>query len=189
MYQSRNFLEFPVDEFSKIQQQLQERFKGFVDTVQNKTEIIEWSFANIGDLYTVVEQEFKSRDARVIRARLFNTAPNKFLDCHIDGVALDDRYWALNIPIFVPAERHTHSWYNYSGKLTKLANSTYTDYFVPEDKTKLTLIDELVLDKPNFVKVGTIHRVENFTPSPRLIMTIRYQCQDAGKFLTSFTNN
>lgn len=184
----RNFLEFPIADFWTVQQDLQKRFEGFLDRERNKTSLIEWSEGNIGLLYSIVEKEFSERDARVVRARLFNTPPGGFLDCHIDGRTVNDHYWALNVPVFAPVERHTHSWYNYTGKLISLNNSTYTDYFVPEDKTKLTLIEELVVDRPYFVKVGTIHRVDNPTPNPRLILTIRFHCHDMRQFLRTFTD-
>jgi hypothetical protein len=164
-----NYVLFPIDNFLEIQKELQHKFSGFIEGSILKTKIFEWSQENFGQLYDQVNKKLVVR-----RARLFLTPPHRILDYHIDGNRINENFWALNIPIDVPLADHWHEWYDYTGELTTMQDSVYTDYFVPADTTKLTISDRLLLTEPHLVKVGIMHRVVNNTDKNRLIVSIRF---------------
>ncbi len=140
------------------------------------TSTYDWTYENFGNFYTELNQLLSHFYIEVRRSRFFYTAPNSELTVHIDGTnKLGHNYWAINFPIDVPQTGHYQEWYEYKGEYQEYFNESYTDSTLLKTPEDVKLIDSLTLTRPYLVKVGIPHAVRNYSSSPRLILSIRFE--------------
>lgn len=105
-------------------------------------------------------------------ARTFGLFP------HIDSVTDDTEYpWALNIP--VSNWRQTYvNFYNLKKEATGITTMHGQDVYqypcTSFDKQDVELIETVCLDRPAFFNTREIHSPVNFSPNPRLIISVRF---------------
>lgn len=180
-----NYFPFTVDNFNTIQEELYSLYGHLTTTDQLQTNKIDWTRENFLSLYDKIEELFIGRDESVATARLFYTPPHAELETHVDGDFIAEKYWALNIPIWVDSENHYQEWFSYNGELYKDVNNVYASSIKPKNPEKLVSVDRLVLLNPHFVKVGIFHKVVNNSSQGRLVLSIRFNSKRLGKFIES----
>lgn len=105
-------------------------------------------------------------------ARTFGLFPHK------DSLSDDTEYaWALNIPI----ANWSRTYVNFYHLKNQIAGSTHMHgqnmYQYPcttFDKQDVELIETVCLDRPAFFNTREIHSPVNFSPNPRLIISVRF---------------
>jgi hypothetical protein len=182
------FYPFIIPNYDKMQACLASKYANEFESGKMGTKILPWSIINFLELYVFLEQKIRPLGASVFRSRLFYTPPGGHLDTHIDGKELTNDWWALNLPIDVPADNHWHEWYSYNGELKREWSPVYTDLISPANPELLFVADKLLLDKPHFVNVGQFHSVTNNSDRHRLVLTIRFNTNNIHHLMAQLTS-
>jgi len=146
--------------------------------IKKRAITVAWTKENFLDLYDEVSEIAKSMSTKILIAKFFITPAHSFLGVHVDSNYMSNKNWALNIPILTHPDNHYMTWYDYQGEFDHVTNE-YSRSLFPKNFEKLVPLDYLVLSSPHYVKIGIFHGIDNPTPTPRIVLTIR--------FINSFT--
>jgi hypothetical protein len=107
--------------------------------------------------------------------RFYLTPPFERLKPHIDGLTTNKSPIGLNFPI-LNYKISTMTWYD--SPEDNFIDGPYGFNGITASKvidlSKIKKIDSTIIDMPTFVRTDVIHSVENFNPTPRLILSIRW---------------
>jgi len=111
--------------------------------------------------------------------RVFVTAPRGHLQVHIDGDSRLAYPFSLNIPI-QGTENTTHTFWD-PGPLGKLnlrdvPLAHYLSACVPLNPRQISVLERIEILSPCFVKSDCLHSVENPKDSPRIMLSLRWDC-------------
>lgn len=170
---------FPI----QSEQLVRERFQNYVDIWvkaenPNTTLIITdeektWLDENLAPEVS----QILGKEVHVILGMVVVSPPNDTAVIHVDGNVIprvpDDPNWALNIPLH-NCEEGKMTWYGGDYKL-----------FSQESKEGLKWIGIIfnetpvpqamkVINEPTLIRIDVPHNVENYSDSPRLMLTVRF---------------
>lgn len=115
------------------------------------------------------------RKIPVRACRFYLTPPWGILKPHVDGLSQNRSPLGLNIPI-LGCENTRMIWYDCPEDNLEDGNYGFDNYTASKviDMSRLTKIEETVIDVPTFVRTDTVHGIINAKNSPRLILSIRF---------------
>ena len=159
--------------FPEIKNKLLDLHKDTLFPIKKQAVRLQWSRENFLDLYDEINEIAKEINSPVTIAKFFITPPYNNLGVHVDSTAINPKSWALNIPILSHEDNHYMFWYDYQGEYITVSDS-YNNSIKPKNVNQLTVLDKLVLTDPHYVKIGVFHSIENRTPTPRIVLTLRF---------------
>lgn len=160
--------------FPQIQNALLNLHKDKLFPIKKQAVNVIWSRENFLELHDELINIADDMHSTIIIAKFFITPPYSQLGVHVDNTTISNKPWALNIPILTHSDNHFMTWYDYTGEIDQLSNAAYYNSIQPKEVNKLILQEKLILNDPHYVKIGMFHGVKNPTPTPRIVLTIRF---------------
>jgi len=160
--------------FPEIKNNLLELHKNKLFPIRKQAVRLHWSRENFLDLFDDVNEIAEEIQSPVLISKFFITPKHNILGTHIDSNKFSPTSWALNIPILTHQTDHYMVWYNYDGEIQHFSDS-YNDSIRPASPELLKPVEKLVVNEPYFVKIGIFHGVLNSTPTPRIMLSIRFK--------------
>ena len=162
-----------VDNFEEMRKELE---IATLDRVNLNTrywgEPYTWFKQNTPTFYNFIESKKK---VPIRFCRFYLTPPNSSLQPHADGVSTFRSPIGLNIPIS-GYENTTMDWYSCPDD--NFDNGYHGFENIPASKvidfTKLEKIDSTVIDCPTFVRTDVVHGIDNYKPTSRLVLSVRF---------------
>jgi len=131
------------------------------------------NFENTCPAFFEFIESFKKVSVRL--CRFYLTPAFGILPPHIDGLTKNRSPIGLNFPI-LNCKNSTMCWYE--SPENNFIDGPYGFNGVTASKvinlSKIKKIETVEIDMPTFVRTDVIHSVENFNPTPRLILSIRW---------------
>jgi hypothetical protein len=162
-----------IQNYEIIRKELEDFSKNSVNSNLRFWDVRYETFENTCPTFFEFIETFKKVSVRLCRFYLtpaFSTLPP-----HIDGLTKNRSPLGLNLPI-LNYKNSLMSWYD--SPENNFIDGPYGFNRVTASKvvdlSKIKKIESIIIDMPTFVRTDVIHSVENFNPTPRLVLSIRW---------------
>ena len=185
-----NFVQYPVDNLTVLQQELLEQIKNkrpdiFNIDITAQVITVAYNESTSEGALRSFECNIQEKFGKILNKTFWITGPRGRNLPHVDGTSQFCPSVKLMFPV-LNCNRTLTIWFNNKGNLI-YQNKTGLEYFLPSNSDLLNPIESLELLEPVMARVDILHGVYNFTKHIRIICS--YVCEDRNKLLELFQQN
>jgi len=168
------FKKLELKSFPEIQNKLLTLHREKLFPIKKQAVTIVWTRENYLDLFDEINEIADEMKTSIMVSKFFITPEHDNLGVHVDSTKVSHKNWALNIPVLSHEDGHSMTWYDYHDEFKKVSDS-YNKSLQPKYVEKLVPLSTLMMEEPHYVKIGIFHGIKNPTPTPRIMLTIRFR--------------